>query len=444
MKDLRSYLTETTLNEVAFFNSSFKTAVELIVKQLSKTMGKLYPYGGYKNYEEWYKKSNGMNGYGLRFISDKGEMVRFNIDSKIKSKQITSIDYWKNNSNFNQPYKSIDVPLQMNSIEMIHKILNILIKDEQISEGRFPKDWEEQAKKNNIDMSLPPSEINKILREIKSKKGVKEVTSRDEEIKHAESVLSSNPEADVDVIFEDLKDLVKMVCVGSQPSLLVTGMPGTGKTFTITNVIKDFKGPEGKNWILVKGKVSTLGLYSALFVHRDSLIVFDDSDSVFSNQDSINILKSALDSYEERTISWFSRMTQDVTKMSQDELDDFYVRCEQAIKDNDPSIKLPNKFEFTGKIIFVSNLNASKIDSAIKNRSFVIDITLERQQIIKRIESILPQIGGDISLKIKKEVLSALKEYDGLEEISMRSFIKALRIRESDTPRWKELIRKFL
>lgn len=46
-----------------------------------------------------------------------------------------------------------------------------------------------------------------------------------------------------------------------------------------------------------------MGLYMALFINRDKLIVFDDCDSVFGNIDSVNILKAALDSYDTRMVS---------------------------------------------------------------------------------------------------------------------------------------------
>jgi hypothetical protein len=71
----------------------------------------------------------------------------------------------------------------------------------------------------------------------------------------------------------------------------------------------------------------------------------------------------------------------------------------------------------------------------VKSRSFVIDITLSREDLLKRIESILPQIGGKVDIKTKKEVLTELKNYSGTELVTMRSFLKALRIAESGSAR---------
>jgi len=218
-------------------------------------------------------------------------------------------------------------------------------------------------------------------------------------------------------------------------------------TYTITKKIKEMIGPEGDKWVHIKGKLSPLGMYQAIFLNREKLIVFDDADSVFANQDTVNMLKAALDSYEERVISWISPTTVDVSRMSSEDLLAFYTEIEEMLR-TDPSgkIKFPNKFEFTGRIIFISNLPESKIDSAIKSRSFVIDITLNASDVFKRMESILEHIGGDAPIEEKKEVLDYLKDnvagMDG-KEVNMRTFILAMRIKQSGTSRWKDMVIRY-
>lgn len=252
--------------------------------------------------------------------------------------------------------------------------------------------------------------------------------------------------ADVETVFQDLEDLVYVVAKGKQPSLLITGMPGIGKTYIVKDVLKKNLGPENKEWYVVKGKTSTLGLYSTLFIHRNELIVFDDCDSVFSNPDGVNILKGALDSYDTRTISWISPMTINVSKLDPSERNELFDEIEDTLK-TDPQntkIKYPNQFDFNGKVIFISNLPASKIDPAIKSRSMVIDITLRQQDILKRIETILPNIEPDQSMKDKMEVLKFLGEKtkkENSKDISMRSFILALKIKTSGISDWQRLLK---
>jgi hypothetical protein len=88
-------------------------------------------------------------------------------------------------------------------------------------------------------------QIKAAVKAIKVERGGGETTSRDSEAKTAANTLAAKKYADVDTIFEDLKDLVNMVVKGSQPSLLVTGSPGTGKTYSINNVVKQHLGSEG-------------------------------------------------------------------------------------------------------------------------------------------------------------------------------------------------------
>lgn len=59
-------------------------------------------------------------------------------------------------------------------------------------------------------------------------------------------MLDNKKYADADTIFDDLVALTNMVIHANQPSLLVTGMAGVGKTFTVENVVKQSLGSEGK------------------------------------------------------------------------------------------------------------------------------------------------------------------------------------------------------
>jgi hypothetical protein len=104
---------------------------------------------------------------------------------------------------------------------------------------------------------------------------------------------------------------------------------------------------------------------------------------------------------------------------------------------------VPSSFEFKGSIIFVSNLNVNKIEEAIRTRSFVVDVTLRATDIVRIIETALPDLIPEYSIDKKKEVLSYLKENVEAgknENINMRTMIKAIRLRQSNKPSWKRLI----
>jgi hypothetical protein len=213
-------------------------------------------------------------------------------------------------------------------------------------------------------------------------------------------------------------------------------------TYSVTKILNEMMGSEGMRWVHIKGKLSPLGMYQTFFLNRDKLIVFDDADSVFANSDTINMLKAALDSYDKRTISWISPTTVDVSRLDQEQLDELYMSIEDSLS-NDPAnakIKYPNRFDFTGQVIFISNLPASKIDSAVKSRSLTIDVTLSSESVIKRIESIIDKVGGNLPTPDKKEVLDYLgKEYKG--ELNIRSFVLGCRCKQSGSSNWQRLIK---
>jgi hypothetical protein len=223
------------------------------------------------------------------------------------------------------------------------------------------------------------------------------------------SFMSVVEKRDPKVMFNNLERLTKMVGRGIQPSLVITGGAGLGKTYLVKKTLTDMGLEEAKQFVHFKGRATAAGLFVTLYENSDKIIVLDDCDSVFKDMDAVNMLKAALDSYDTRKLSYIS------TKP----LKDAY---------GDP---VPRHFEFTGKIIFISNISQSKLDEAIKSRSFVSDISMNTKQMFQRIDDLKNQIETKIPNEVKDkalEIMKALeKKYDGVE-INLRSFIKACRI----------------
>jgi len=218
-------------------------------------------------------------------------------------------------------------------------------------------------------------------------------------------VESRNPEE----MFGNLERLTKMVGRGIQPSLVLTGMAGVGKTHLVKETLKGMGLRESHEFVHFKGRATAAGLFITLYQNSDKVVILDDCDSVFKDDDAVNILKAALDSYDTRKISYIS------SKQLKDEYGD----------------PIPAHFEFTGRIIFISNINQSKLDEAIRSRSFVADISMNTAQMFQRMEQLLPTMEKSIPLKAKEQALEIMKSLDkqylGID-INLRSFIKAARI----------------
>jgi len=212
--------------------------------------------------------------------------------------------------------------------------------------------------------------------------------------------------------FEFLEDLTSMVITGVTPSLVVLGPGGNGKTNSVRKTIKDNELSDG-DFIFFKGYSTARGLYNTLYDNNGKLIIFDDCDSVLEDKVSKNILKSALDSYEDRTISWMSKLSK--------------------------GDEYPTQFDFTGRIIFISNKSKDSIDGAIKSRSLMVDLTMTPEEKIERLAFILPNILPEYDMLIKKEVLNFLDivKYD--VDINLRTFIMVTKMCNSFPKNWRNL-----
>jgi hypothetical protein len=250
-----------------------------------------------------------------------------------------------------------------------------------------------------------------------------------------------------DSLFGIMKNLTQLVCRKSRNSLIIYGGPGTGKTYTVTETVRAEGLKKGDDYFIIKGRVTTAALYQTLYLHRaGSLLIFDDTDSVWKDKEAGNILKAALDSYDERIISWLSGRTVNVSKMSQDDKDALMAEVDAQIEEDpgNQKIKLPSEFDFQGRIIFISNLSYEQFDSAVLTRSAKIDMSLTDAQMFSRIESILPHLGdSNVSIKVKNSILDFLKTQNAsgeLREPSMRTFVAAEDTYKSGLPNWKDLL----
>jgi len=249
-------------------------------------------------------------------------------------------------------------------------------------------------------------------------------------VAEAEQVVAAkNEKYDINTRFSFVEKLVTMVATGVQPSAVITGEGGLGKTYTVTKTLKahglqdisdlaDFQVGTVLNarkcFVFVKGYSTAKGLYRTLFENQKGTIVFDDCDAVLKDPVALMLLKGALDSYGKRVISWNADM-----------------------KDDD----LPRSFEFSGRVIFISNMAQDKIDQAIRSRSMMIDLSMTLNQKIDRMEHIAmsDEFLPEYDMSVKKDALNLIREIkDECKEISLRTLISVAKIRASNKD-WKDL-----
>ena len=227
--------------------------------------------------------------------------------------------------------------------------------------------------------------------------------------------------------FGFLSDMVTMLAKKDQPSVVVTGPGGLGKSHTVTTTLTnsgliDITGLElgddtpNNSYRVVKGYSTAKGLYRTLYENRNSVVVFDDCDSVLKDATSLNILKAALDSYSRRIISYNA-----------------------DIRDED----LPNAFEFKGGVVFISNMSNAALDQAIITRSLAVDLNMTTEQKIERMKHLLTQkdFMPEYDMVSKNDAMNLItKLADDVKEMSLRTLIQVTKIRKSNpNGKWSEL-----
>jgi len=231
--------------------------------------------------------------------------------------------------------------------------------------------------------------------------------------------------------FQFVGDMVKMLADGDQASVIVTGPGGLGKTYNVIKSLKDSGMKDislaeefeigtriylKKSFRIIKGYSSPKGLYRLLFTNKDGVLVFDDCDSILRDPNAVNLLKGALDSYDKRIISWNA-----------------------DIRDDD----LPTSFEFTGRVVVISNLSSIQMDQALLSRSMVVDISMTTQEKIDRMRYLISdtEFMPEYTMNQKNDAVDFLESVkDKAKELSLRSLIMTTKIRKNN-PRgnWKNL-----
>ena len=235
--------------------------------------------------------------------------------------------------------------------------------------------------------------------------------------------------------FEVLKQMTLAVRNGGVRAMIVSGPPGVGKSFGVEEVLSkdglfDALAQRKPRYEIVKGAMSALGLYAKLYEYSDknSVLVFDDCDSILMEDLSLNILKGALDSSKKRFIAWNT--------------DSRLLRSEG----------IPDRFEFKGAAIFITNIKFEHIKSkrlkdhldALESRCHYIDLQMdtEREKMLR-----IKQIVGDGMLDAfefeeggVEEVVSFIDSNKSrLRELSLRMVLKIADLRAAFPANWEAM-----
>ena len=241
----------------------------------------------------------------------------------------------------------------------------------------------------------------------------------------------------------------KMMCLGAGKSMIAYGSGGVGKTYTLMGrgqIFDQFKmkefdeeihdtfseggeeiGDDGEpvrmapgrfldkssyDYVKITGKVSASEMFKTLAEHNGKVIIFDDCDSVLKDENAVNVLKGALDTTGDGTISW--KVAGDITTE--------YSNIEGAVKKEDKGktkFVLPKRFKFKGQVMFISNLEHKQMPQALISRALNVDLTMNADETSERLQQIYPHMDFqdpegnkiEVSLEDRKAAADFIHKY---------------------------------
>lgn len=240
--------------------------------------------------------------------------------------------------------------------------------------------------------------------------------------------------------FKMLELLTKKCASGSIRGLIVTSGPGVGKTHTVTTALEEIYDPDdrrqfsgNKPFDIIKGSVTAPAMYMALYntSEEGQVLVLDDAD-VWGDEEALNLLKAALDDKKIRSVSWRKQSRW---------LEEY---------------EIPNEFNYSGSVIFLSNLDPSNTRSekmrrhieALSSRVMTLDIDITtRSDRLLRIKQVM-QCGllADYRLEPEEEALIfqfVEDNFDDMEEQSLRLVRNIADLYVADET-WEDLARKMV
>lgn len=476
MKNFKNWLTE------AFSASASNRIDSLIKKYLEKKIGeKFTKMPGIEDFTNDIE-----SGYGIRYFYG-NKSVRFNWKSSISSMSLHSVDLWDGKSR--TPSYHIEFSHEASIVKMLPTIVDIMLNPVTTSFYAIPQDdlneeidflteivnkqdvWEEvitalKDKRNigekywdiinrigsrakniveqirllypdafekngrailytgNIDIADVISNKSKLLGEIGAVP-VKVTGGYTKELIKIPKEIQELEDAGLERLayedqLNDLSSLIKLVLKGASNSLWIAGRGGIGKTHTVERELAAAGLRDGAGYFKNTGSASPIGIYKLLFRYKNEIILFDDSDGALADQDSRNILKAATDTLKVRKLVWNKESK---SLVDPDEID----------PEDETDTRIPKYFEFSGKILFISNLPINKLDpdGALRTRGLMIDISPTNDEIFTFMEKIVDDIPLEDGLKLstssRKSVVDMLRK-NTRGEINLRKLVRGLNI----------------
>lgn len=444
---LDEFINESAVVDVRSYNKKLNNAADVICRFINKKTGK-----DYKKYPFTVQHViNGKPLYGIMFYSNKDDSAFRVTESGNRFSIVGSLEYYSDHYS-----EKVDIQISSDSFPIVkllnefillisNKSYNKSISESFINESLYEsaviddsvKDKIENLLNTNIsakqisrDLGLPYRKILKVKRNINTK----EV---DSPIEKKNTLALEDRVKILDETLADVYEISRRVGAGAFNSLFISGRAGTGKTYNVEKALKDEGLQEDDDYVIISGAASVIMIYIKMYQFNGKTLVFDDCDSVFKDEAGRNLLKAALDTKPVRKISYMKR-----TNMLYDPKE-FENKPEEEFNALESGL-VPNRFDFTGRIIFISNLDKKKADpdGAISSRSILVDVNPDDATLMERIRLLLPHLEPtEMPLNEKEEIFEFIKNS---RDVTMRTFVKAAGFKMAGLKNWKRMTERYL
>lgn len=393
-------------------------------------------------------RKDGSTYYAIRFVSsDTGKANRV-VHPKWKHEDDISGDS-------EEAKISTVVNSDMSANDKVRHLASLGIYDKKtladLSEHKYPADISSLLKKegninskefDNPNDILPevkdPSNPNDLEKEDTQRQAISDIQSKlgDSAAFKAQELLREQLMKKYNVTVKDKWNsyesrLNRLIVDGFPKAVMAYGTGGVGKTYTFEKLSEHHKlieydpemdmskGSDEYDFVKIGGKIGSREMQRAMYEHRNKLIVFDDCDSMWNDDGLINVLKNTLDTSGSGKCQWAQRLPE-TSKGAGDDV--------------------PSSFRFEGRMLFITNLSKKQLNETgaapiAESRASSIDLTMNMEQTLERLEEILPYTsikdykGNKLQLteEDKKAGIAALKEiaeYARVEQLNTRTLGK--------------------
>jgi len=287
-----------------------------------------------------------------------------------------------------------------NKITEAENLIYIKSVIEDVSKNRIEKEFENKKRTiKNEKSEQKRLEIENIKREEQHTEQ-QFIKSLEELKKTDESIIKE---------YEIPKEYIKSIIKGYNKSFIFIGKTGLGKTYLTRQILVKEKAKFIEN----RGVNSPLALYQFLYENNkeDLILVFDDTSGLINNPNAYSVLLNVL---WEGFAEWNS--TSD-------------------------KLKVPKKFQFVGKIIFITNKLNGENAEIFKSRCLVYDLQLKNKDIIKMMYLIAKQKHEKLKPQERIKMVDFIRENtnNSTENLDLRTLNKIENLYLYDKENWKNL-----